>query len=241
MLFKNLSMAIALTITPMVLSFSPTITQAQTYLQAKNPPDPPPTPRGNRTTNGGGLGNNSESCQLKQSIVALIPEPNPVFTTSEYPTFWFYIPEVPSNITIANFAILTQDEKTEIYRGSVQLPKKPGIIGIAIPPAQKSILAEGKFYHWYFELKCDADETADLSVNGWIQKIALNPENQRKIQAGTLHIWYDNLTNLATRRLAEPQSRQLQKDWENLLRSAQNPHLQKIETEPLVGVVRLNN
>jgi Domain of Unknown Function (DUF928) len=115
---------------------------------------------------------------------------------SNHPTFWIYIPQLPSGIETAEFTIQDQDgsdllekpvpidllstilpvSSSNNFRQPIHivLPKtlqdrtNPQIIGISLPLEVKSLLS-GKFYHWYFSVTCDSRRPSrNLSVDGWI-------------------------------------------------------------------------
>lgn len=82
--------------------------QANSPAQTVRPPDPPPNPPPNDTRPGGGLSPQDSSCNsLNQSMQALIPVINPVLTTTDSPTFLFYIPFAADEIQFGEFTLLT--------------------------------------------------------------------------------------------------------------------------------------
>ncbi|HBB30786.1 MAG TPA: hypothetical protein DDZ80_02235 [Cyanobacteria bacterium UBA8803] len=242
---QKLSIVFAATLTFIGLAAYPTLGQvSQEILVSQVPPSPPSTPPDNKTTSAGGLDGASHSCQSKnQALTALIPVKNPVSTISEHPTFWFYIPYAAKDIQDIKFTVNIRDEQTgeettSLYQNSIQLPDTPGVIGISLPSVPKYALAEGKFYRWYLKLYCHGNTSlqADFSVNGWVQRVPRTPENEAKIAAGNPDIWYDALTSVAQRRLANSQDNKLNADWANLLEFIERKDLAQ---EPLINPVVL--
>ncbi|KAM3091839.1 DUF928 domain-containing protein [Phormidesmis sp. 146-35] len=129
-------------------------------------------------------------------------------TVTNYPTFWIYVPQLPSEIKIAEFKIQDQDGNdflaepilvdlfgTTLPTNSsadfkqpfrIVLPRTlqtethPHIIGISLPPEVKS-LSFGEFYHWYLSIICDSRRPSrNPNVDGWIGVIQpdLDLENE---------------------------------------------------------------
>jgi Domain of Unknown Function (DUF928) len=199
----------------------------------------PNTPRDSNTKPGGGL-DPSKSCKRTNKLLTfLAPRQNHRVTTSPYPTFWFYIPYAAEDIKNGEFVLVTQDEKTLVYKASFQLPKTPGIVNISLPASANSALSEGKFYHWYLRIYCqtNTNNRADLTVDGWLEKVAATAETERLINAGAPDIWYDSLTRLGNLLLASPTDPKLRSDWNKLLEFIGEKELSQ---EPLAGPVVVN-
>jgi Domain of Unknown Function (DUF928) len=170
-------------------------------------------------------------------LTALVPEyaDGQIFaqTTLENPTFLFYLPYTSSDKYVVKF-VLQDEEGNEVHSQFVRSPKNPGIISVTIPPK----LEVNKLYQWYFQVNC---ETPPRTVSGVIQRVALNKDVMRKINAATPeerigiysenNIWYDALSILMSLRLNRPQDAGLKNDWNEFLNSVQ---LQNITTEPIV-------
>jgi len=214
---------------------------AQTYLSdliSQTPPDPPRTPPPNKTKPGGGLNPSNYSCEsTSKPLTALIPLENPVLTTSEHPTFLFYVPFESHEVRFGEFSLLVwPQEKTRIYKIRFKLPKTPGIVSITLPSLPDYAIEEGQSYHWYFKLYCEGNPSTqpDFDVNGWVQRVALTPERERQINSATPDIWYDSLANLAEGLRASPQDATLRNNWVNLLKFIDSEDLAQ---EPLSGSV----
>ncbi|NER50939.1 MAG: DUF928 domain-containing protein [Symploca sp. SIO1A3] len=241
MMFRQqLPIAFAITLGMTSLINPPTSAQIQHgTLLSQTRPDPPPTPPDNQGKPGGGLDPSDSACKSKtKPLTALIPIKNPVLTTSEHPTFLFYVPDQAEDVRLGEFYILTQDEKKWVYKTRFKLPQTPGIISISLPSLPETSLEDNQYYHWYFKLYCQDNTTskADLDVNGWVQKVELTAERKRQIEAAEPDIWYDVVANVAERLRTSPDDSTLKHQWLNLLRLIEAEDLAE---EPLVGSVVL--
>lgn len=213
-------------------------------LQTKQrPPAPPMTPPPNRTRSGGSLGEEAVCSAGNQSLMALVPVENPVFTTADHPTFLFYVPFGADQVQYGEFSVLVgPTEMTRLYQTRFALPAQPGIVSITLPTNLAYQLKENTAYHWYFKLHCNDDSpdsqnlTADLQVDGWVQRVASTPERQQQIQAASPAVWYDSAAQVATRLSATPTDAMLQQQWRSLLQSIGAEALMQ---EPIVGEVQL--
>lgn len=235
---KALPIALALALAMSSFLSYPTRAQIpKDTLLSQTPPPPPRTPPPNQTIPGGGLAPSNPACKsTSKPLTALIPVKNPVFTTSEYPTFLFYVPYKANEVRQGEFSLLVwPDEKTRIYKTQFTLQKTPGIVSITLPSAPEYALQQGKSYHWYFKLYCQTNTSSqpDLDVNGWVQRVALTPRD-RVGNAAAPDIWYDALANLAQSLRIEPQNALLRNNWVNLLKFI---GLEDLAPEPLVGSV----
>lgn len=148
-----------------------------------------------------------------------------VSTIAEYPSFWFYIPDLPVNKRFGEF-IWQNEQDEEIHRMPLTLPEKQGVIGVSLPKNSQYALQIGKRYHWYFKIYCGNPEstTENYYVDGWVQRVAITPTDANSI-------WFNTLTHLAEERLNNPQDTTLKQDWFNLLKSF---GLEDIEQAPIV-------
>jgi Domain of Unknown Function (DUF928) len=248
MIKSNLAIGLAAIIT-MGVSVSPIVVgqdtlKAQDSKQKKKLPPPPAPPSrgvpGNRTVSASMSDNN---CEL--NLVALAPEfkqyidgqvsENSVWgqTVAAYPTFWFFVPTTTSS-TKLEFSI--QDGEEDIYRTNIPTPQQSGILGVKIPPSQQP-LQLNRNYHWTLKAKvCDRTSTINrVHIDGWVTRIKLPGKivGQDNWEMYSAHgIWYDAVTSLAQQRLQKPQDVWLEKDWNDLLNSA---NLSKIAKQPLVS------
>ena len=158
-------------------------------------------------------------------------------TALEHPTFWFYI-AYPAN-TYVEF-ILQDEAENEIYQTTFPLNNKPGIVSLTLPE-DKINLETGKSYHWYFNIMCDQEDTTDDFVEGWVQKVELNPviisqlESVQPLERLSIYaengLWYDTLTNLDRLGQTKPENQAIATIWTDLL---QQVGLDEISQEPIV-------
>lgn len=213
MMNKLLRYAFATTLVLTGLIANPASVRAET--SQKNSSDPPTapntgTPTGNPTP---GTSRPEATCpKTNKPLTALVANKGNDYTRSEYPTFWFYIPYVPNQISNMEFLLLNGKEHQTVYRTAIRLAQKPGIIKIAIPAQPQYALKLDENYRWYFMLDCNPDrnDEPDRVVNGWVQRKATNSQQE---------FWYDTITNLAEQYEANLEKPELQKNWANLLKS----------------------
>ncbi|MDZ7961272.1 MAG: DUF928 domain-containing protein [Aulosira sp. DedQUE10] len=162
-------------------------------------------------------------------------------TTSERPTFWFYVPYTQELTANAEF-ILQDSAENDIYRNAIALPPKPGIIGVSLP--SNASLQVGKTYHWYFKVLCNQQQTATVPiyVEGDIERVNLDSRIMQQLETAVdlqqkvaiyaqEGIWFDSLTMLAQLRQKNPYDASVAEDWQSLLRSV---NLDNVTTAPLV-------
>ncbi|WRH65638.1 MAG: DUF928 domain-containing protein [Planktothrix sp. GU0601_MAG3] len=186
------------------------------------------------------------------SMTALIPESTMGRTASGQPAFFLYIPGIVEQ-KILEFEIADEADKT-LYKTTFPLSTdRPGIVGIQWPENSKSVtLQNDKNYRWYMVLKCNSsDASNDILVSGWINSVALNPN--QKLQLGQTQdplerlniyakqgLWYETLSTLATLKLQDSGNSSLENKWEDLLKSigfdpAQKPN--QIEKEKAQSIL----
>ncbi|MEG4633112.1 DUF928 domain-containing protein [Microcoleus sp. AR_TQ3_B6] len=174
------------------------------------------------------------------SLTALTPENKRGRTVSDYPTFFFYLPQTDAEL--AEF-ILEDERGNQIYQQELTIKNLAGVIGVSIP-ANKNVppLEVGKNYTWKFSVVCDAeDRSSDQFESGIVRRVELSPDILRKLENADLPrktfiyaengIWQDALSTLAAARRANPNDTDLAADWESLLNSVT---LDAIAKEPIV-------
>lgn len=175
-----------------------------------------------------------------RTLTALVPANNLGTTTSQYPVIFFYVP--PTSADVLELSLLDENDN-EVYQKNLTPNKTGGIasINFASLPGLKP-LEVGKSYHWYLSIVCNAqDRSADIFVDGWVQRIKPDPALQSSLQQVSVSdraslyavngIWYDSLTTLFENRKASPNNSALVNEWADLLDSV---GLDKIAREPLV-------
>ncbi|MCL1470412.1 DUF928 domain-containing protein [Argonema antarcticum] len=183
-----------------------------------------------------------DECLLdKKPLAALIPENLVGLTTAQSPTWFFYIPQ--SSAKEAEFTL--RDEKNEqIYKTTLRIPSKSGVISFSIPDlSTSSALEVGKNYRWNLALICSSqDESKVKAIGGYIQIIQPSADLVAKLKkAKTMRdriniyaqagIWYDTIATLAKLRRDNPNDADLAKDWASLLKQI---GLNEIAEEPLL-------
>lgn len=230
----------------------PTQANPQPVFMMPKPPDGLSPVSGRRS----GMGSRNDCPAVETPLTALVPFQERVannkantsisadvwgLTTSERPTFWFYVPY--SNMS-AEF-VLQDSEENEIYKQqNIALTAKSGVIGISLPSTVAS-LQVGKTYRWFLKVRCDQQQktSVPIYVEGDIQRVKLNPGLEQQLQStsnprqkiaiyAANGIWFDALTNLGKLRLANPNDASLVADWQSLLRSG---GLDNIVDFPLVN------
>lgn len=162
-------------------------------------------------------------------------------TTSERPTFWFYVPYTQKANLSAEFS-LQDSTGMDVYRKAIALPPKPGVISVSLPNTVKP-LEVGKRLRWYFKVRCQ-QQTASLPVyvEGDIQRINLDSKVTEQLKAAIDEqqkiaiyaksgIWFDALNMLAKLRQTSGDASVVE-DWQTLLQSV---NLDNIANAPLVN------
>ncbi len=171
-------------------------------------------------------------------LTALMPSSNIGITLAEYPTFFFYIPDVNLEGVEGEFVLRNENDE-QIYKKIVMLKASDSIISVELtgsPSLPLQPLEVGKSYYWVFSLLLDkVDRSSNTDVAGWIKRIEPNSviKNQLtttpyKAQAAiyaTNGIWYEAVTTLAKLRCASPDDLNISSDWTSLLRQVELPEI----------------
>lgn len=188
---------------------------------------------------GGPLDPRNSSCpKTPDTLTALVPKNDEHHQTIQaHPTVWFYVPYSSETIEFGEFSLLTRDGKQRIYRTKFTLPNTPGIVSITIPEQAAEPLENNQYYRWYIELFCSpAQNSPDIDINGWLQRVARTRETEQSIESGLPDIWYDSLTNLGYRILNTPGDQVIENQWNQLLQQSRYPN---ISSKPIIGPVQL--
>lgn len=205
-------------------------------------PPPPSTegkPRGRRSG-----GASRDGCPaVDRQLTALVPENNLGLTIAKSPTFWFFVPQLPTTARSGEF-VLQDEAHNDLYRTPFKLPEKPGIVSIRLPSNPQSSLKIDKMYRWHFRIYCQPQTTSEYYwVEGWVKQVALNPTLESQLEAAKPQeyiiyaengLWYEALTRLAELRLKDPQNTTLNENWTKLLKSV---GLEEFAKAPLFGSV----
>ncbi len=171
-----------------------------------------------------------------KTLIALIPN-EAAFTTAKLPSLLFYVPQ---NSAKRLELILQDSSGNDIYATNITPNKNAGIVrlNLATFPGIPA-LENDREYRWYFTLVCDGkDRSGDISVSGFVKKVALDPILVKELQAAkpgdraylyAAHgIWYDALAALYQARLSSPNDPILSQSWAELLKSVE------LEKEPML-------
>jgi hypothetical protein len=177
-----------------------------------------------------------------RKLTALVPESQIGRTVSDYPTFFFYLPQTEREL--AEF-ILEDENGNQIYQQDLTIKNLSGVIGVSIP-ANTNLppLEAGKKYTWLFVVVCDPDDRSrDTVTRGIVRRVELSADILRELDAADPRqktviyaengIWQDALGTLAAARRANPNDPDLAADWESLLDSVK---LGEIAAEPLLPI-----
>ncbi|MBW4475539.1 MAG: DUF928 domain-containing protein [Tolypothrix brevis GSE-NOS-MK-07-07A] len=229
-------------ITLLFLSLATSQVQAQSFTIKQNKPadqqfpdDGDPTGRRR-----GGTSRRGDCPILKMPLTALVPGEetnNKSFlgtTISEYPSFWVYIPELPSDIRSGEFVL--QDQKgNDIWRTPITLTGKAGAISVKLPRNSQYALKPNLKYHWYFNIYCNPTQKNSVYfVDAWVRRVTLTPQLQQQLNKAKSreykvyianNIWYDAVSNLGELRRNNPGVNVFLEDWAKLLKSVNLPEL----------------
>jgi len=252
LLFQNLKLAYVIPLVLVSLTSSSFPVWAQLTQVNRTPIDSarPKFPDNGAPTGRRKGGTSRDGCSpLNTPLTALVPGEEIAdesksfltFTISEYPTFWVYVPQLPTNAQFGEFLLQDENDKN-IYRSSLSLPGKASVIGINLPQNPQYTLKTNKNYQWYFKVFCgDPQKTSEyFYVKAWVQRVPLTSKLQTQLktaQSGEYttyalnQLWQDALTNLAVLRRTNPNSRILIQDWTLLLKAV---GLEEFAAAPIV-------
>lgn len=185
--------------------------------------------------------NNNSRCNDYQppiGLTALMPSSNIGVTLAEYPTFFFYVPDVNLEGVEGEFILRNQDDQ-EIYKEIIKLEAGDSIVRVELSPSSAlPPLEVGKSYYWIFSLLLDkVDRSSNTDVAGWIKRVEPNSVITNQLVAATDKakpaiyasngIWYEALTSLAKLRCASPNDRNILSSWTSLLQQVELPEIAK--------------
>lgn len=213
------------------------------------PPPPPDIGEPGQRSEAGSRGCENADKQLptgtqKQLLTALVP----VYSDSELvlgktistnPTFWFYVPaRSPSP---AKFVLREKNGKL-VYQTNIILSQSAGVISLPLPKTVAP-LEVGKQYRWFLKIYCRSQEPPAF-VEGWIQRISLNPVLKSQLEKATPRdrvalyatngIWFEALNTAGVLHRRNPNDI----SWVELLRGV---GLNELATEPIVECCTLTN
>ena len=173
-----------------------------------------------------------------QRLTALLPSTGLGLTVSARPSLFFYLP--PTEGRSIEFS-LWDARGAELYQSTTKV-NRSGIVRFDLPSNAPELVV-GQTYQWHLSLICDPkDRSADMYVQGWVQRVALPDALQQQLQRAprsehpyiyaNAGLWHETLATLAELRQAQPNNPDLRADWLLLL---QLEGLDKVAQEPLAG------
>lgn len=168
--------------------------------------------------------------QNQKPIIPLLPPGREaVLTTKEYPTFYFYIPQITRETQAMEFVLRDDDSITPLYRASFKPVRQSGIISVRIP-ANRQPLQIDKQYTWGFSLVCNRRKRdEDLYTEGKIERVqnenlnAQLQQTQRTLDRAVLYtiggLWENAFSTVASLRSERPNDPEVKKYWVDLLES----------------------
>lgn len=182
------------------------------------------------------------SCGDQKQLTALVPPPHSQEkvannetvvdkTAADHPTFFVHLPAVPNGT--AQFTLQNEAGTEQLHSVKFNLPSKPGVVGIALPPTARA-LQVGQKYVWQVAVACDPDDASSNSVvSSWVERVK-SPGNQSAGDLAEQGIWQDAVTILAMQRYQNPGDRAAAEDWAALMEDAGLPQFKQAEIVQLV-------
>ncbi len=212
------------------LSLSQSVPSQQNIQQTQiifNDPTPPSqgSPSG-RQQGGASRG----QCRKFERLTALVPANNGIVwgkTTSDRPTFWFYLPNQLTTQTQIEF-VLQDSADNYVYHSRFTAPQtQSGLINLPMPANSKP-LEVGKTYFWTLSVYCDPSKPSNsVFVKGTIQRVSLDAALQNRLQGATpieqvnLYaangIWFEALNILANLYRTHSDRKAIANAWASLL------------------------
>jgi Domain of Unknown Function (DUF928) len=224
------------TLTAIALNPASTVLLAQSSPNTQNLRDTTiifndPTPPSQGSPSGRQRGGASRGpCRQFEGLTALVPSNNGMVwgkTTSDRPTFWFYLPNQLTAQTPIEF-VLQDSADNYVYKTRFTAPQtQSGLINLPIPATTKS-LEVGKTYSWTLSVYCDPSKPSSaVFVTGTIQRVSLDTALQNRLQGATpieqvnLYaangIWFEALNTLANLYRTHSDQKSIATAWVSLL------------------------
>ena len=201
------------------------------------------------------------------TITALLPVSRIGETIAEYPTIFWYMPKIAAETEAPapgiKFVLKVSGKQQDsagkpipivYYSAEYALAKSaegvvgaPGIMSLSLTPSNfpsLSSLEIDKEYAWELTMSScnytDTDKSDEITVDGGIKRVKLDPTLARRIQQATpqervalyaeKRLWYETVASLVELRRANPNDQNLADAWGKLLSSV---GLDVISKEPL--------
>jgi tetratricopeptide (TPR) repeat protein len=178
------------------------------------------------------LGATRGGCQNVQRAIPLTPSDlEAQTTTSKYPTFFFYIPQISG--VMLEFTLRDDTSVDPLYKQTFKPTGQAGIVSITIPNKSNiPPLETGKEYTWGLSIVCDARaRDKDLFIKGQIKRFEADQNltlqlqkaspRERAILYATAGFWEDTIKIMAELRRQRPNDSEIKTDWESILKSVE--------------------
>ena len=160
----------------------------------------------------GGASRTGDSCpedpERANTLVALVPSLDRVYTVDNRPTIFVYVSE--TSATQAYFS-LEDDEYTPLAHFTVPVPEGGGLVAVPVPEDAAAEMETGQEYRWLFTLKCNNRIQAGYPlVAGRIDLYDGEPPTPETSPREVAHaygqagIWYDGLEILISAWQSDP-------------------------------------
>ncbi|MFM6090355.1 MAG: DUF928 domain-containing protein [Dolichospermum sp.] len=174
------------------------------------------------------------------ALTAMSDTDNSQLTTSDHPTFFFYIPKTAQPIQSLEFVLKDESDKP-LYTKNFNTPPQGGIFSIKVPDHRP--LKQDQKYTWMLSANCsNSGNKPELTLTGAIQVVnddnlsaaiqqTSDPIEQVMLYAAS-GIWENAITTLADLRRQKPNDLTVQNYWEQLLTSVKHLEEANIAQEP---------
>ena len=162
-----------------------------------------------------------EKCSSNQETMDNSSEPPLFLTTANYPSFFFYIPQIPQEEELL-FELRDEATGDTLYEVTFKPPQKPGIVSVT---TDRAPLKVNKEYRWSISVASDRPD--DYRPEGLIKRVEPNQELAKNLKAASpldrvaLYAengyWEDSLRSVADLRRQRPQDEGINIEWGNLL------------------------
>ncbi len=164
-------------------------------------------------------------------LIPLVPDNHFGLTTSEYPTFLWYVTENLASEDILRkieFELKQVGKNQPIYKVEIPVERKPAIVQIQLPKNSPQMIA-GQEYVWSVSTLCVADgEIKKMMVQSSIRRASPTPALTRLLSAAKSDrdrasayavegFWYDALATLVKASDSHPNDRAIAEDFYSLL------------------------
>lgn len=207
----------------------------------------PPPPQRGIAGNRSAAGSRNGCLVLPQQLMAIVPayvtdpaQPDRLgvwgLTAMERPTFWFYLPYPKTesvNISFTLHDASNPNAHQVVYENLALTPPPTSRLMSVTIPNSIAPLAPNKPYYWFLNVNRKCGRT---HVGGWIQRQELTSNLRSRLTQIPLQdratvyaengLFYDAVTTLASLKIAKPQDRSIQQDWQNLLDSIELQNLE---------------